>query len=197
MSNFNNRTSMQIGQLVRLAMSWESPEIGVHFMLETRTQDSSEVLQIYFPSVYAKSLFHVRLSGDPTASPFSVADVDATLSFRKMTELIHRIPAKIHFCTVGLTNFTRRRRNLCEKRCFSTIFAYASTDCIQEAVKNNLYYQLNGLKKVCSADKVVLAGYLNPQIGRLSTDRSLLSGQWKHVGFTSDNSYCLLKLCAD
>ncbi|CAH8479251.1 unnamed protein product [Schistosoma margrebowiei] len=62
---FNVRTLVQVGQQIGLAMSLESLNIDVCCLSETRIQDSDEVLQIRSPSVTSKTLFYVRLSGDP------------------------------------------------------------------------------------------------------------------------------------
>ncbi|VDO83233.1 unnamed protein product, partial [Schistosoma curassoni] len=89
---FNARTLMQVGQQIGLAVSLESLHIDVCCLSETRIQDSGEVLQIRFLSVASKSLFYVRLSGDPVASSAGLAGVGVALSARAEAELIDWIP---------------------------------------------------------------------------------------------------------
>ncbi|CAH8661455.1 unnamed protein product [Schistosoma guineensis] len=89
---FNVRTFMQVGQQIGLAMSLESLNIDVCCLSETRIQDSGEVLQIRSPSVASKSLFYVRLSGDPVASSSGLAGVGVALSARAEAALIDWIP---------------------------------------------------------------------------------------------------------
>ncbi|CAH8448391.1 unnamed protein product [Schistosoma rodhaini] len=82
LASFNVRTLMHIRQQIGLAMSLEGLNVDVCCLSETRIQDSSEVLQIRSPSVASKSLFHVRLSGDPVASSSGLAGVGVALSAR-------------------------------------------------------------------------------------------------------------------
>ncbi|VDP48923.1 unnamed protein product [Schistosoma margrebowiei] len=85
---FNVRTLMQVGQQIELAMSFESRNIDVCCLSETRIQDSGEILQIRSSSVALKSLFYVRLSGDSVASSSGLAGVSVALSARAEAVLI-------------------------------------------------------------------------------------------------------------
>ncbi|VDP02980.1 unnamed protein product, partial [Schistosoma margrebowiei] len=99
---FNVRTLVQVGQQIGLAMSLESLNIDVCCLSETRIQDSGEVLQIRSPSVASKSLFYVRLSGDPVASSSGLAGVGVALSFRAEAALVDWIPINSRLCAVRL-----------------------------------------------------------------------------------------------
>ncbi|CAH8454923.1 unnamed protein product [Schistosoma guineensis] len=78
---------------------------------------TDEVLQIRSPSVTSKSLFYVRLSGDPVASSSGLAGVGVTLSARAEAALI---PINSQLCAVRLESSIKVRRNRREKRCFSS-----------------------------------------------------------------------------
>ncbi|CAH8665748.1 unnamed protein product [Schistosoma haematobium] len=195
---FNVRTFMQVGQQIGLAMSLESLNIDVCCLSETRIQDSGEVLQIRSPSVASKSLFYVRLSGDPVASSSGLAGVGVALSARAEAALVDWIPINSRLCAVRLESSIKVRRNRREKRCLFVISAYAPTDCSPDAIKDEFYHQLSVLlQKVRSTDIVVLAGDLNAQVGRLGTEESRLGGRWGLVGLRSDNGDRLLQLCTD
>nr|CAH8866828.1 unnamed protein product [Trichobilharzia regenti] len=65
-------------------------------------------------------------------------------------------------------------------------------------MKDEFYYQLRDLlKQTGRRDIVVLAGDLNAQVGRLSSEENRLGGQWGLHGGRSDNGDRLLQLCAD
>nr|CAH8875878.1 unnamed protein product [Trichobilharzia regenti] len=65
-------------------------------------------------------------------------------------------------------------------------------------MKDEFYYQLSDLlKQAGRRDIVVLAGDLNAQVGRLSSEENRLGGQWGLHGRRSDNGDRLLQLCAD
>ncbi|VDP43924.1 unnamed protein product [Schistosoma curassoni] len=66
-------------------MSLESLNIDVCCLSETSIQDSGDILQIRSPSVASKSLFRVRLSGDPVASSSGLAGVGVALRARAET----------------------------------------------------------------------------------------------------------------
>ncbi|VDP64341.1 unnamed protein product [Schistosoma mattheei] len=85
---FNVRTLIQVGQQTGLAMSLESLNINVCCLSETRIQDSGKELQIRSPSVASKSLFYVRLSGDPVVSLSGLAGVGVAPSARAEVALI-------------------------------------------------------------------------------------------------------------
>ncbi|KAH9590336.1 hypothetical protein MS3_00003064 [Schistosoma haematobium] len=194
---FNVRTLMQVGQQIGLAMSLESLNIDVCCLSETRIQDSGEVLQIRSTSVASKSLFYVRLSGDPVASS-GLAGVGVALSARAKAALIDWIPINSRLCAVKLGSSIKVRRNRREKRRIFVISVYAPTDCSPDAIKDEFYHQLTVLlQKVRSTDIVVLAGDLNAQVGRLGTEESRLDGRWGLVGHRTDNGDRLLQLCAD
>ncbi|CAH8517778.1 unnamed protein product [Schistosoma margrebowiei] len=179
-------------------MSLESLNINVCCLSETRIQDSGEVLQIRSPSVALKSLFYVRLSGDPVASSFGLAGVGVALSARAEAALVDWIPINSRLCAVRLESSIKVRRNRREKRCLFVISAYAPTDCSPDAIKDEFYHQLSVLlQKVRSTDIVVLAGDLNAQVGRLGTEESRLGSRWGLVGRRSDNGDRLLQLCTD
>ncbi|CAH8585359.1 unnamed protein product [Schistosoma haematobium] len=172
---FNVRTFMQVGQQIGLAMSLESLNIDVCCLSETRIQDSGEVLQIRSPSVASKSLFYVRLSGDPVASSSGLAGVGVSLSARTEAALIDWIPINSRLCAVRLESSIKVRRNRREKRCLFVISAYAPTDYSPDAIKDEFYHQLSVLlQKVRSTDIVVLAGDLNAQI-----DHIAISYRWR------------------
>ncbi|KAH9594337.1 hypothetical protein MS3_00005453 [Schistosoma haematobium] len=195
---FNVRTLMQVGQQTVLAMSLESLNIDVCCLSETCILDSGEVLQIRSPSVASKSLFYVRLSGDPVASSSGLAGVGVALSARAEAALIDWIPINSRLCAVRLESSIKVRRNRREKRCLFAISTYAPTDCSPDAIKNEFYHQLSVLlQKVRSTDIVVLAGDLNAQVGRLGTEEGRLGGRWGLVGRRSDNGDRLLQLCTD
>ncbi|CAH8519273.1 unnamed protein product [Schistosoma haematobium] len=195
---FNVRTLMQVGQQIGLAMSLESLHIDVCCLSEAHIQDSGEVLQIRSPSVTSKSLFYVRLSGDPVASSSDLAGVGVALSDRAEAALIDWIPINSRSCAVRLESSIKVRRNRREKRCLLVISAHAPTDCSPDAIKNEFYHQLAVLlQKVRSTDIVVLARDLNAQVGRLGTEESRLGGRWGLVGRRSDNGDRLLQLCTD
>ncbi|KAH9591881.1 UBX domain-containing protein 4 [Schistosoma haematobium] len=195
---FNVRTLMQVGQQIGLAMSLESLHIDVCCLSETRIQDSGEVLQIRAPSVASKSLFYVRLSGDPVASSSGLAGVSVALSARAEAALVDWIPINSRLCAVRLESSIKVRRNRREKRCLFVISAYAPTDCSPDAIKDGFYHQLSVLlQKVRSIDIVVLAGDLNAQVGRLGTEESRLGGRWGLVSRRTDNGDRLLQLCTD
>ncbi|CAH8540670.1 unnamed protein product [Schistosoma guineensis] len=179
-------------------MSLESLNIDVCCLSETRIQDSGEVLQIRSPSVTSKSLFYVRLSGDPVASSSGLAGVGVALSARAEAALIDWIPINSRLCAVRLESSIKVRRNRREKRRLFVISAYAPTDCSPDAIKDEFYHQLTVLlQKVRSTDIVVLTGDLNAQVGRLGTEESRLGGRWGLVGRRSDNGDRLLQLCTD
>ena len=198
LASFNVRTLMHIRQQIGLAMSLEGLNVDVCCLSETRIQDSSEVLQIRSPSVASKSLFHVRLSGDPVASSSGLAGVGVALSARAEAALIDWIPINSRLCAVRLESSIKVRRNRREKRCLFVISAYAPTDCSPDAIKDEFYHQLTVLlQKARSTDIVVLAGDLNAQVGRLGTEESRLGGRWGLVGRRTDNGDRLLQLCTD
>ncbi|CAH8549785.1 unnamed protein product [Schistosoma margrebowiei] len=195
---FNVRTLMQVGQQIGLAMSLESLNIDVCCLFETRIQNSGEVLQIRSTSVTSKSLFYVRLSGDPVASSSGLAGVGVALGARAEAALIDWIPINSRLCAVRLESSIKARRNRREKRCLFVISAYAPTDCSPDAIEDKFYHQLSVLlQKVRSTDIVVLAGDLNTQVGHLGTEESRLGGRWGLVGRRSDNGDRLLQLCTD
>ncbi|CAH8489984.1 unnamed protein product [Schistosoma curassoni] len=142
-------------------MSLESLNIDVCCLSETRIQDSGEVLQIRSTSVASKSLFYVRLSGDPVASSSGFSGVGVALSTRAEAALIYWIPINSRLCAVRLESSIKVRGNWHENRCLFVIFAYAPTDCSLNAIKDEFYYQLSVLQKVRSTDIVVLAGDLS------------------------------------
>ncbi|CAH8661049.1 unnamed protein product [Schistosoma margrebowiei] len=153
---FNVRTLMQVGQQIGLAMSLESLNIDVCCLFETRIQDSGEVLQCRSPSVASKSLFYVRLFGDPVASSSGPAGVGVALSARAEAALIDWIPINSQLCTVRLESSIKVRSNRREKRCLFVISAYAPTDCGPDAIKDDFYHQLSVLlQKLRSTDIVV------------------------------------------
>ncbi|CAH8518466.1 unnamed protein product [Schistosoma haematobium] len=195
---FNVRTFMQVGQQIGLTMSLKSLNIDVCCLSETRIQDSGEVLQIRSSSVTSKSLFYVRLSGDPVASSSGLAGVGVALSTRAEAALIDWIPVNSRLCAVRLESSIKVRRNRREKRCLFVISAYAPTDCSLDAIKDEFYHQLSVLlQKVRLTDIVVLAGDLNAQVGRLGTEEGRLGGRWGLVSSRTDNGDRLLQLCTD
>ncbi|KAH9587678.1 ATP-binding cassette sub- A member 3 [Schistosoma haematobium] len=194
---FNERTLMQVGQPIGLTMSLKSLNIDVCCLFETRIQDSGEVLQIRSPSVASKSLFYVRLSGDPVACSSGLAGVGVAPSARDEAALIDWIPINSRLCAVRLESSIKVRRNGREKRCVFVISAYAPTDYSPDAIKDEFYHQLSILQKVRSTDIVVLAGDLNAQVGRLGTEESRLGGRWGIVDRRTDNRDRLLQLCTN
>ncbi|CAH8506234.1 unnamed protein product [Schistosoma intercalatum] len=97
---FNVRTFMQVGQQIRLVMSLESLNINICCLSETRIQDSGEVLQIRSSSVASKSLFYVRLSGNPVAYSFGLAGIGVALSARAEAALIDSSPLTVGYVLV-------------------------------------------------------------------------------------------------
>ncbi|CAH8656790.1 unnamed protein product [Schistosoma margrebowiei] len=195
---FNVRTFMHVGQQIGLATSLESLNIDVCCLSETRIQDSGEVLQIRSPSVASKSLFYVRLSGDPVTSSSGLAGVGVALSARAEAALVDWIPINSRLCAVRLESSIKVRRNRREKRCLFVISAYNPTDCSPDAIKDEFHHQLTVLlQKVRSTDIVVLARDLNAHIGRLGTEESRLGGRCGLVGHKSDNGDRLLQRCTD
>ncbi|CAH8475742.1 unnamed protein product [Schistosoma intercalatum] len=112
LATFNVRTLMQVEQQIGLAMSLESLNIDVCCLSETRIQDSGEVLQIRSPSVASKSLFYVRLSGDPMASSCGLAGVGVALSARAEAALIDWIPINSRLCAVRLESSIKVRNDV-------------------------------------------------------------------------------------
>ncbi|CAH8570655.1 unnamed protein product [Schistosoma intercalatum] len=110
-------------------MSLGSLNIDVCCLSETRIQDFGEVLQIRSPSVASKSLFYVRLSGNPVASSSGLAGVGVALSTRAEAALVDWIPINSRFCAVRLESSINVRRNRREKRCLFVISTYTPTDC--------------------------------------------------------------------
>ncbi|CAH8531792.1 unnamed protein product [Schistosoma curassoni] len=127
---FNVRTLIQIGH-VGLVMSLESLNIDVCYLSEACIQDSSELQQIGSPSVASKSLFHVRLSGDPMAFSFSFAEVGVTLTTRAESTLIDWISINSGLCAVRLESYVKVRKNLWGKR---YIFVRLQPECDQGCI---------------------------------------------------------------
>ncbi|VDP01644.1 unnamed protein product [Schistosoma margrebowiei] len=82
-----NSLIKQVGHQIGLAMSLESLHIDVCCLSETRIQDSGEVLGICSTSVTSKSLFYVRLFGDPVAPSSGLAGVGSD-SFKTTDETL-------------------------------------------------------------------------------------------------------------
>ncbi|CAH8528613.1 unnamed protein product [Schistosoma mattheei] len=68
LASFNVHALMQIGQQIGLVTSLEDLDIDICCLSETHIQNSSEVLQIRSRSIASKSMFHLRLSGNPMTS---------------------------------------------------------------------------------------------------------------------------------
>ncbi|KAH9595370.1 hypothetical protein MS3_00001441 [Schistosoma haematobium] len=98
----NVRTLMQIGQQIWLTMSLESFNLDVYCLSVTHIRESSKVLQIRFPSVASKTLFHVRLSGDPMASSSGCAGFNVAPNARAEAAPIDWIPINSRLHVVKL-----------------------------------------------------------------------------------------------
>ena len=78
------------------------------------------------------------------------------------------------------------------------VCAYASTNCSSEAAKDSFYDALRALLQLAeSSDIVVVAGDMNAQVGRFSTDEAQLGGCLGLDSVRTDNGDRLLQLCAD
>ncbi|CAH8507356.1 unnamed protein product [Dicrocoelium dendriticum] len=90
-------------------------------------------------------------------------------------------------CVVRLVGSLKASKSRGTNGCLFIIAAYAPTNCSDDSVKNDFYRQLNELlRHRRSSDTVVLAGDLNAQVGRLSTDELQLGVQ-HGVGSRNDN----------
>ncbi|CAH8600719.1 unnamed protein product [Schistosoma mattheei] len=131
---FNVHTFMQVGQQIGLAMSLESLNIDVCCLSETHIQDSGEALQIRSPSVASKSLFYVRLSGDPVASSSGLAGVGVALSARAEAALVDWIPINSRLCAVRLESSIKVRRNRQGCPISPFLFNFAIDDILETAL---------------------------------------------------------------
>ncbi|CAH8497241.1 unnamed protein product [Dicrocoelium dendriticum] len=193
----NVRTLLQIGQQAALARTLETLSIDICCLSETRLQDSSSVLTLRSPTCDTGGTFSLRLSGDDAASNAGQAGVGIVLSPRAEAALLDWIPVNSRMCAVRLAGSFRASKSRGDKRCLFVIAAYAPTNCSTDSVKDDFYQQLHELLRYRrSTDTVVLAGDLNAQVGKLSSDELHLGGQ-HGVGSRNDNGERLLQLCED
>ncbi|CAH8581097.1 unnamed protein product [Dicrocoelium dendriticum] len=193
----NVRTLLQIGQQAAPARTLETLSIDICCLSEIRQQDSSFVLTLRSPSGDTSSTFSLRLSVDDTATSTGQASVGIALSPRAEADLVDWIQISSRMCAVRLSASFKASKSRGTKRCLLVIAAYAPTNCSDDSVKDDFYRQLNELlRHRRNSDTVVLAGDLNAQVGKLSTDELHLGGQHS-VGSRNDNGERLLHLCED
>ena len=86
----------------------------------------------------------------------------------------------------------------CEvSRCLFSL-SFCHTNCSSKAAKDSFYDTLRALlQRAESSDIGVVAGDMNAQVGRLSTDEAQLGGCLGLDSVRMDNGERLLQLCAD
>ncbi|KER26334.1 hypothetical protein T265_14019, partial [Opisthorchis viverrini] len=156
---FNVRTLKQAGQQAALALTLDLLGIDVCCVSETRTQDTSTVIELIAPSVSTR--FRLRTSGDPEAAAVGCAGVGIVLSHRAEISSLDQISVDIRLCAVRLATSVKESHKWQVDRCPFIVSAYAPTDCSSDAVKDRFYDALNALPRTSGI--VVVAGDLNAQ----------------------------------
>ena len=86
----------------------------------------------------------------------------------------------------------------CEvNRCLFIVSAHAHRNCNSDAAKDSFYDALRALLQRAQSTDIVVAGDLNAQVGRLSTDEAQLSGCLGLDSVRMDNGDRHLQQCAD
>ena len=193
---FNVRTLKQVGQQAALARTLDSLNVDVCCVSETRIQDSSTVINLTAPDLH--STFRLRTSGDTEAAAAGYAGVGIVLSEKAEKSLCDWIPVNSRLCAVRLATSVKVARNRLVNRCLFIVSAYAPTDCSSDAAKDRFYDDLRSLLRLAkSSDVIVLAGDMNAQVGRLSSNETRLGGRLGLHSERTDNGERLLQLCSD
>jgi hypothetical protein len=195
---FNVRTLKKIGQQAALARTMEVLGVDICCLSETRLYDSSSTIHLKSPSPSSNAAYHLRCSGDISASTSGTAGVGIVLSQRAEAALLEWIPINSRLCAVRLAGSCKVARGRDINRCLYVVSAYAPTDCSSESLKDEFYSQLNDLlRKAPRSDIVVLAGDLNARVGRLSLEEAQLGGPHGLDSHRNDNVERLLSVCMD
>ncbi|GAA53699.1 polyprotein, partial [Clonorchis sinensis] len=97
---FNVRSLKQAGQQVALARTLDSLCIDLSCLSETRTQDTSTVIELTAPS--PSSISRLRISDDAEAAAAGFAGVGIVLNERAEASLLDSIPVDSRLCAVRM-----------------------------------------------------------------------------------------------
>jgi exonuclease III len=194
LSSFNVRTLMQIGQQAALAHTLESLNIDICCLSETRLHDASTIVRLSSPNINSTTTYSLRVSGDESNATAGQAGVGIALSAKAESALSDWFPVNGRLCAARFNGVFRVSKTR-ENRTLFVVSAYAPTNCSSEASKDDFYHQLQDLlQKTRGSDIVVLAGDMNAQVGRLTSDESNLGGQHSVSNLRNDNGERLLQL---
>ncbi|KER18962.1 LOW QUALITY PROTEIN: hypothetical protein T265_15728 [Opisthorchis viverrini] len=172
----NVRTLKQAGQKAALARTLDSICIDVCCLLETRLQDASTVFEPTSP--YLCCRFRLRTSSDAEASAAGYAGVGVVLSDRVEASMLDWISVDMR----SIAPFI--------------VFAYAPTDCSSASAEDSFHDTLGVLlHRAKSSDIVVVAGDIEVQVEKLSTDRARLGVRLRLDTRRMDDEDRLLQMC--
>ena len=138
------------------------------------------------------------MSGDLHSESRGQAGVGIALSLRAEQNLVDWFPISARLCAVRLNGSTCLAAHKSRKRCLFVVSAYARTNSSSDEEKDNFYSSLFDLLRITkNSDIVILAGDMNAQVGRLSSEEKMLGGLFGVRARRNDNGDRMLQILAE
>lgn len=113
-----------------------------------------------------KTLFSLRLSGDPISSSHGQTGFGVALNIWVVRALIDWIPVSSRWCAVWLDSFVYISSSRLKRCRLSIVSVYVTTAWGLPRAKDMVYSGVSGLTRgACSTDIMIAAGHCNPYFG--------------------------------